>query len=88
MHRPALCLLILVCSVSPVAAQQASDPVATAIAQGDLYQSKQKFDLALDAYQRADKLAHHASAQVYLKIATVERKLGDLPSAWTTPNAL
>jgi len=65
----------------PIAAQTASDPVAQAISQGDLYQSKRKYDLALDAYRKADKLSHHSSAACYLKMATVERKIGDLSSA-------
>ncbi len=61
MRRSALCLLLFVCSPFSATAQQGSEPVAAAIAQGDLYQSKQKFDLALDAYHRADKLTHHSS---------------------------
>src|SRR5689334_19190296 len=39
-----------------------SDPVAKAISQGDLFQSKRKYELALDAYHKADKLSHHSSA--------------------------
>ncbi|MBS1865436.1 MAG: hypothetical protein JSS69_05910, partial [Acidobacteria bacterium] len=62
-------------------AQTASDPVALAIERGDLYQSKHKYDLALVAYQTADKLAHHQSAACILKIAIVEKKLGDFSSA-------
>lgn len=81
MYRPALWLLIFVCSYLCAAAQDPSDPVSAEIAQGDLYQSKQKFDLALEAYKRADKLADHSSALCYLRIATVERRLGDLASA-------
>ena len=58
-----------------------SDPVAQAIFQGDLYQSRRKYDLALDAYHKADKLSHHSSAVCYLKMAAVERKTGDFSSA-------
>ena len=60
---------------------QGSDPARAAIAEGDLYQSKHKYELALDAYHKADKAAHHSSAEVYLKLAAVERKLGDFPSS-------
>jgi thiol-disulfide isomerase/thioredoxin len=62
-------------------AQESSDPVAQALSQGDLYASKRKYELALDAYHKADKLSHHNSAQTYLKLAGVERKLGDFSSA-------
>jgi thiol-disulfide isomerase/thioredoxin len=72
-----LSLFISACIV----AQESSDPVAQALSQGDLYASKRKYDLALDAYHKADKLAHHSSATCYLKIASVERKVGDLSSA-------
>lgn len=65
----------------PVVAQTPSDPVAQAISQGDLYQSKRKYDLALDAYHKADKLSHHSSAVCYLKMAAVERKTGDFSAA-------
>jgi thiol-disulfide isomerase/thioredoxin len=58
-----------------------SDSVSQAIAQGDFYQSKRKYDLARDSYQQADKLAHHSSPLAYLKLASVERKLGDFSSA-------
>lgn len=62
-------------------AQSASDPVGKAISQGDLFQSKRKYELALDSYHKADKLSHHSSANVYLKLAAVEIKMGDFPSA-------
>lgn len=77
---PLLLVVSIVASV-PLRAQIGSDPFAQALAQGDLYQSKRKFDLALDAYHKADKLCHHSSAPCYLKIAAVERKLGDFSSA-------
>jgi len=67
-------LLFLLCFQA--VAQESSDPVAQALAQGDLYLSKHKYELALDAYQRADKLSHHTSAPAYLKIATIEKKAG------------
>ena len=62
-------------------AQQVSDPVQQALAQGDLYASKRKYELALEAYHRADKAAKHGSAVCYMKLAAVERKLGDFPGA-------
>lgn len=62
-------------------AQSPSDPVAKAISQGDLFQSKRKYELALDSYRKADKLSHHSSATIYLKLAAVEIKMGDFPSA-------
>jgi thiol-disulfide isomerase/thioredoxin len=80
MSRASIFLLVLLAAV-PLAAQESASAVAQAIAQGDLYQSKKKFDLALDAYHKADKLSHHTSALCYLKIASVERKLGDFSSA-------
>src|SRR5712671_1553670 len=62
-------------------AQDSADPVKSAIAQGDLYQSKHKYELAQDAYRKADKLSHHASADAYLKLSAVDKKLGDFSSA-------
>jgi thiol-disulfide isomerase/thioredoxin len=72
--------LFLLASLA-LAAQESSDPVAQAVSQGDLYASKRKYELALDAYHKADKLSHHSSAACYLKLASVERKLGDFSSA-------
>jgi thiol-disulfide isomerase/thioredoxin len=77
---PLFLLLALLISL-PLAAQDSCDPVALALSQGDLYSSKRKYELALDAYHKADKLSHHSSAPCYLKIAAVERKLGDFSSA-------
>jgi len=76
-----LCLFLSLFPFLPLASQDSSDPVAQALSQGDLYQSKRKYELALDAYHKADKLSHHSSAACYLKIASVERKLGDFSSA-------
>jgi thiol-disulfide isomerase/thioredoxin len=73
-------LISLLCSF-PVAAQDSSNAVSQALSQGDLYESKHKYELALDAYHKADKLSHHSSAICYLKISLVERKLGDFSSA-------
>ena len=63
------------------AAQESSDPVAQALSQGDLYASRRKYELALDAYHKADKLSHHASAVAFLKIASIEKKAGDFSDA-------
>jgi thiol-disulfide isomerase/thioredoxin len=79
--RVTLSLLFALLISACLAAQEFSDPVAQALSQGDLYSSKRKYELALDAYHKADKLSHHSSAPCYLKIASVERKLGDFSSA-------
>jgi thiol-disulfide isomerase/thioredoxin len=73
--------LVALLVATPLVAQESSDPVVQALSQGDLYSSKRKYELALDAYHKADKLSHHSSAPCYLKIAGVERKLGDFSSA-------
>ena len=80
--RP-VCLMMLCSVLFPwvAAAQDPVDPVKSAIAQGDLYQSKHKYELAQDAYRKADKLSHHTSADAYLKLSAVDRKLGDFSSA-------
>jgi thiol-disulfide isomerase/thioredoxin len=81
MLRAANTILILVVVLSaPLAAQQA-DPVAQALAQGDALQKRRSFDEALEAYRKADKLSHHASAPAYLSMALIERKLGSLDLA-------
>src|SRR5258707_10793865 len=74
-------LLFFGFSISNIAGQTVSDPVKESIAQGDLYQSKRKYELAQQAYQKADKISHHTSAEAFLKLAAVERKLGDFSSA-------
>jgi len=74
-------LLVLLAGVAGVAAQSDSDALSKAMAQGDLFESKHKYDLALEAYHKADKLAHHENANCYLRLALVERKLGDFSSA-------
>ena len=79
-----LICLIMLCSASlpwVVRAQDSADPVKSALAQGDLYQSKHKYELAQDAYRKADKLSHHTSADAYLKLSAVDKKLGDFSSA-------
>ncbi len=81
MRRAILSALLTLLSAVPLAAQVSSDEVSKALAQGDLYASRRKYDLALEAYHKADKLAHHASARCYLKMASAERKLGDFSSA-------
>ncbi len=81
MARPNLSLFLFLLASLSLAAQESSDPVAQAVSQGDLYSSKRKYELALDAYHKADKLSHHSSAACYLKLASVERKLGDFSSA-------
>lgn len=77
---PASAAVFLLIS-SAVAAQSNSEAFKQAMARADLYESKHKYDLALGAYQLADKLAHHESAICYLKLASVQRKLGDFSSA-------
>jgi thiol-disulfide isomerase/thioredoxin len=79
--RATLSLFFSVLISGSLVAQESSDPVAQALSQGDLYSSKRKYQLALDAYHKADKLSHHSSAPCYLKIAGVEVKLGDFSSA-------
>jgi len=74
-------LLVMLVAAPGLAAQSDSDAMSKAMAQGDLFESKHKYDLALDAYHKADKLAHHENANCYLKLASVERKLGDFSSA-------
>ncbi len=81
MPRYARLFLLTLFVLLPAAAQDASDPVTQALAQGDLYQSKRKYELAMEAYRRADKLSHHSCAQCYLKISEVERTAGEFDAA-------
>jgi thiol-disulfide isomerase/thioredoxin len=76
MFRRALPAFLVFLFCFQAVAQESSDPVVQALAQGDLFLSKHKYELALDAYQKADKLSHHSSAAAYLKIATIEKKAG------------
>ena len=81
MLRTSIALATAFSCALALAQPQAPDPLAKAISQGDLFQSKRKYELALDAYHKADKLSHHSSAAVYLKLAAVEVKMGDFTSA-------
>jgi len=74
-------LLVMLFAAAGVPGQSDSDALSKAMAQGELFESKHKYDLALEAYHKADKLAHHENANCYLKLAVVERKLGDFSSA-------
>lgn len=62
-------------------AGQAKDAVAQAIADGELYESKKKYQPALDAFHKADKLSHHTSGEALLKIALIEKMAGLLSDA-------
>jgi thiol-disulfide isomerase/thioredoxin len=79
--RRILPFLLLFFALAPSDAQQIIDRVAQAMAQGDLYQSRRRYELALEAYRKADKLSNHSSAACYLKLVSIERKLGDFSAA-------
>ena len=81
MLRVTLPAFLLVLFSLQAVAQDSSDPVAQALAQGDLYLSRRKYELAFDAYQKADKLSHHTSTAALLKIATIEKKVGAFSEA-------
>jgi thiol-disulfide isomerase/thioredoxin len=85
-RRRVVSRFLLVCalccpSAHRAPAAQAKDPVAQALAEGDLYESKRKYELALGAYRKADKLSHHNSSEALLKIARIEKKAGLLSDA-------
>jgi thiol-disulfide isomerase/thioredoxin len=83
--RRQLTLLLLCATVATLRDKglcaEETDEVKKILAQGDLFASRRKYELALDAYHKADKLAHHSSAAAYLKLAAAERKLGDFSAA-------
>jgi len=73
--------LVFAIAAACTAIAQQADPVAQSLSQGDAYSSKHDYEKALDTYRKADKLAHHGSVMAYLKIASMERKLGDVNAA-------
>ena len=81
MFRATLPVFLVFLFSSQAVAQETSDPIAQALAQGDLYLSKRKYELAFDAYQKADKLSHHTSPVALLRIATIEKKVGAFSQA-------
>ena len=83
MKRAALSILVFLSAgpALPGQVQPSDDPFKQAMSQGDLYSSRRKYDLALDAYRKADKICKHSSASCYMKLASVERKLGDFSTA-------
>src|SRR5215471_2739367 len=81
MRRPVGPALFLCLYFAAAVFAQNADPVQAALSQGDLYQARHKYELAQEAYRKADKAAHHSSSEVYLKLSAVDRKLGDFSSA-------
>lgn len=82
-----VCLSVLLLSwPCTLLAQTSSDPVQKAIAEGDLYQSKHRYALALDSYRKADRLSNHSSGEAYLKVSLIEQKFGNFPSAMESTN--
>ncbi|HEX7287542.1 MAG TPA: redoxin family protein [Candidatus Angelobacter sp.] len=72
---------LLLLAPAAVVAQQTSDPVTQALAQGDTYRNKKRYDLALESYHKADKLSRHTSALAYLRIASINRLQGNFSDA-------
>lgn len=79
----AYCFLVqlLLLAPAPLVAQQGSDSVTQALAQGDTYRNKRRYELAMESYRKADKLSHHTSALAFLRIAGINRLQGDFPEA-------
>jgi len=55
--------------------------VSQALAQGDAFMAEKQYDKALEAYHHADKLSHHTCASCLLRIASIERRAGDMDDA-------
>jgi thiol-disulfide isomerase/thioredoxin len=55
--------------------------VSQALAQGDAFTAQKQYDKALEAYHHADKLSHHTCASCLLRIASIERRAGDMEDA-------
>src|SRR5271156_3830120 len=55
--------------------------VSQALAQGDAFMAEKQYDKALEAYHHADKLSHHTCASCLLRIASIERRAGDMEDA-------
>jgi peroxiredoxin len=62
-------------------AQELSEEAKKEVAEGDALYQHRKYDKALEAYRKADKLSHNASAACLLRMVRAERKLGDLGAA-------
>jgi len=62
-------------------AQELSEEAKKEVAQGDALFQHRRYDKALEAYRKADKLSHNASAVCLLRMVRAERKLGDLHAA-------
>lgn len=75
--------VILTCAIfaRPGDEKDNAAAVSQAMAQGDAFVAQKKFDKALDAYRKADKLSHHSCAVCLLRLFKVERSLGDLSAA-------
>jgi thiol-disulfide isomerase/thioredoxin len=62
-------------------AQDLTEEAKKEVAQGDALFQHRRYDKALEAYRKADKLSHNASAVCLLRMVRAERKLGDLDAA-------
>lgn len=76
-----LAVFVIRSCVAPAVFAQAGDPVAKALEEGKLYESKHKWDLAFEAYKKADKLSHHSSPEAFIGMALIEKKAGLLSEA-------
>lgn len=78
-------LLLAALAITPAwkaaSAQELSEEAKKAMAEGDALLQHHKYDKALEAYHKADKLSHGASVICLLRMVRAERKLGDLDSA-------
>ena len=75
--------LLMPCVVPRANAQQATYPagVAPLIAQGDDYIAHRDYAKALDRYEKAEKLSHHACPECLLREIKIYKTNGDFDSA-------
>ncbi|HXX21982.1 MAG TPA: redoxin family protein [Terriglobia bacterium] len=76
-----LAIFFLTLYAKPIRGQQLSDPVAKALAEGEVFRKQRDYDRALSAYRKADKLSHHTCADCFIGMFRVDRELGNLQAA-------
>jgi thiol-disulfide isomerase/thioredoxin len=85
MHKVILSLFFVVLLFAihdpPVLAQAMPPSTVQALAQGDDFALRKQFAQAMDAYRQADALSDHTCAECSLRLAYMERLLGNLTEA-------
>src|SRR5579864_4853551 len=90
MRKANIVALIFLCGAAAIPAHAGGDKktddavLALAMAQGEKFMHQRNYYNAIAAYEKADKIAHHACASCLLKLFEAQRQFGDVVDALDT----